>query len=185
MFRRRLFLFRASRNLFSESVFVRRVLPVRFGRACACVSAVCPVLSCGIRPAVGKRFAGKTVRRNCPAGRQSARFRLFVCLKPANRAKYERHFAAKQKTLCENSPRKFSARQLMFPRCFAEGFLIVIKRSATRREKSLFSMFFFFFLLCAAVLCQVYCSLGKYRRSQCRQNRIKQSASKHDICLRI
>lgn len=142
---RRTVLFRESRNLFSESVFVRRVLPVRFGRACACVSAVCPVLSCGIRPAVGKRFAGKTVRRNCPAGRQFARFRLFVCLKPANRAKYERHFAANRKTLCENSPRKFSARQLMFPRCFAEGFLIVIKRSATRREKSLFSMFFFFF----------------------------------------
>lgn len=196
MFRRRTVLFRASRNLFSESVFVRRVLPVRFGRACACVSAVCPVLSCGIRPAVGKRFAGKTVRRNCPAGRQFARFRLFVCLKPANRAKYERHFAANRKTLCENSPRKFSARQLMFPRCFAEGFLIVIKRSATRRNSPflplfsrgfaiLFAFFFFYFAPLFCFLCQVYCSLGKYRRSQCRQNRIKQSASKHDICLRI
>ena len=128
----------------------------------------------------------KTVcRQDCPAelsGRPAVRaipaVRLFKTGKPRESGS----------AVCrepENSLRKFSARQLMFPRCFAEGFLIVIKRSAPRREKSLFSMFFFFFLLCAAVLCQVYCSLGKYRRSQCRQNRIKQSASKHDICLRI
>ena len=197
---RRTVLFRASRNLFSESVFVRRVLPVRFGRACACVSAVCPVLSCGIRPAVGKRFAGKTVRRNCPAGRQSARFRLFVCLKPANRAKYERHFAAKQKTLCENSLRKLSAKILCaaaYVSALLRGeFSYCHKTERDTPKLSFFAFvfkgfrhtvcfFFFYFAPLFCFLCQVYCSLGKYRRSQCRQNRIKQSASKHDICLRI